>query len=60
MSTMLKLGSNLNEISLFGDRERGMAGIQRSEKLRNKCKDMNAIEDEEHVLLKCPAYTHIK
>ena len=58
-STTLKLGSNPNEISLFGDKG-AWAGIPRSKRLCSTCKDMDAIEDEEHILLKCPAYIHIK
>lgn len=36
------------------------AGIPKSERLCCICKDMHAIEDEEHVLLKCSAYAHIR
>ena len=35
------------------------ASIPRSKRLCNVCKDLNAIADEEHVLLECPKFSHI-
>ena len=56
--------SNLGQIQMRShslEIEKGAwVGIPRSERLCNVCKDLNAIEDEEHVLLECPAYSHIR
>ena len=36
------------------------AGIPRSARTCKICEDMHAIKDEDHALLKCPAYAHIR
>ena len=56
--------SNLGQIRMRShslEIEKGAwAGIPRADRLCSVCNDMNAIEDEEHVLLRCSAYTQIR
>ena len=36
------------------------AGIPKTDRICKLCVDKHDIEDEEHTLLKCPAYEHIR
>ena len=56
--------SNLGRIRMRShslELEKGAwAGTPKEERICNVCKDGNAIEDEAHLLLRCPAYSHLR